>query len=50
MTNYKLLRKGVFERSKRFEERLDSLGLEGWRAISITKDGGLIVVLMEKSR
>ena len=50
MTNYKLIKKGIFERESSFEERLNSLALEGWRAISITKDSGILVVLMQKSR
>jgi len=50
MTNYKLIKKGIFERESSFDERLNSLALEGWRAISITKDSGILVVLMQKSR
>lgn len=50
MTTYKMIRKGVFEKESTFEERLNSMALEGWRAISITKDSGIVVVLMEKSR
>ena len=50
MTNYKLLKKGVFEKEKRFEERLNSMELEGWKAISIVIHGGHYEVLMEKSR
>ncbi len=50
MTNYKILRKGVFEKEKTFEERLNSMALEGWVAKSVTMHGGQLIVLMEKSR
>lgn len=50
MTNYKLVSKGIFEKRKTFEERLTSLSLEGWKAVSLASENGIIVVLMEKSR
>jgi hypothetical protein len=50
MINYKVLRKGVFERESNFEEKMNSMALEGWKAISIAVHGGITVVLMEKTR
>ena len=50
MTNYKLVKKGIFEKESSFEKRLDSLSMEGWKAISIAINGGYTVVLMEKNR
>lgn len=50
MTNYKIVKKGVFEKEIRFEERLNSMSLEGWKAKSIAMQGGQLIVLMEKSR
>ena len=50
MTNYKIIRKGVFEKERTFEERLNSMALEGWKAKSISMQGGQLVVLMEKNR
>lgn len=48
--NYKIVKKGVFEREAKFEERLNSLYLEGWRAVNIAFQGASMVVLMEKGR
>lgn len=50
MKNYKILSKGIFESSSKFEERLNSIVLEGWKAISIASDQGSIKVLLEKNR
>jgi len=50
MDRYKIIKKGVFESTTKFEEKINSLTLEGWKAISIASDQGSIVVLMEKIR
>tara|TARA_R110002111_G_scaffold86140_2_gene135001 strand:+ start:459 stop:611 length:153 start_codon:yes stop_codon:yes gene_type:complete len=50
MTKYKIIRKGVFEKESSFEERLNSMALEGWKATSVAMHSGQLVVLMEKSR
>ncbi|MFT4757556.1 MAG: hypothetical protein ACI91R_002211 [Vicingaceae bacterium] len=50
MIQYKLLTKGMFEKRKTFEERLNSMALEGWRAVSMASESSLVSVLMEKSR
>ena len=50
MNKHKLVSKGVFEKMDKFEQRLDSLALEGWKAVSLTRDSGTIIVLMEKMR
>ena len=48
MINYKIIKKGVFESHKKFEEKLNGLTLQGWRAISLSHQGAQMVVLMEK--
>ena len=48
MDRYKLVKKGVFESQVKFEERMNSLALRGWKAISISHQGAQVVVLMEK--
>ncbi len=48
MTNYKILKKGVFESHTKFEEKLNGLSLQGWKVISLSHQGAQIVVLMEK--
>lgn len=48
MERIKIVKKGVFERESVFEGRLNSLALEGWKALSISVYGGHLVVLMEK--
>lgn len=50
MDRYKIVKKGVFEKESRFEERINSIALEGWKALSISAQGGILVVLMEKVR
>lgn len=50
MDRYKIVKKGVFESVTKFEERVNSLSLEGWKAISIAADQGTVVVLLEKNR
>lgn len=50
MDQYKLIRKGVFEKETSFEERMNSMSREGWKAISVAVHGGSVVVLMEKRR
>lgn len=48
MKKYQLLKKGVFESQDKFENRINQLAFEGWKAISISHYGGHMVVLMEK--
>lgn len=48
MDNYKILKKGVFESQLKFEEKINSLALQGWKAISLSHQGAQMVVLMEK--
>ena len=50
MNTYKIVKKGVFESQLKFEERINSLSLEGWKALSISHQGAQMVILMEKSR
>ncbi len=49
MRQYKILKKGVFETQTKFEERLNSESLQGWKAISISAQGAQMVVLLEKA-
>lgn len=48
--NYKIVKKGVFESHLKFEERINAMALEGWKALSISHQGAQLVVLMEKNR
>ena len=50
MDQFKIVKKGVFESHLKFEEKINSLALEGWRAISISHQGAQMVVLMEKKK
>ncbi|MEQ8908800.1 MAG: hypothetical protein RIC95_06385 [Vicingaceae bacterium] len=50
MERYRIITKGVFESKSKFEERINSLAIEGWRALSISQNSGQIVVLMEKPK
>lgn len=50
MRTYKIVKRKVFESEDKFEARLNELSSLGWKAISITLNGGLLTVLMEKER
>lgn len=50
MEKYKIISKGFFESNSKFEDRLNALVLEGWKAISIASDQGSTKVLLEKNR
>jgi len=47
---YKIARKGIFESIAAFEDRINALYTEGWRATSITSDNSRMIVLMERQR
>ena len=47
---YKIVRKKTFEKEVNFEERLNNMAREGWRAVSITGQGTVVIVLMERDR
>ncbi len=50
MRRYKILKKGLFESTTNFEERLNGMCLEGWKAVSISSpQGNQIIVLLEKA-
>lgn len=44
----KILEKGIFEKLSSFEERINSMILEGWKPISISNSNSGIVVLLIK--
>ena len=50
MSNYKIVKKGVFESHLKFEEKINSMALEGWRALSVSHQGAQMVILMEKNK
>lgn len=48
MDKYKIINQGAFERGSKFEERINTLAYEGWKAISISAKGMRSVVLLER--
>lgn len=48
MGKYKILKKGLFESQSKFEEKINSMAVQGWKAISISHQGGQLVVMLEK--
>lgn len=50
MQNIKIVRKGAFEKESKFEAKLNTLALNGWKANSIAVHGGVLVVLMVKEK
>jgi hypothetical protein len=50
MGRYKIVSKGVFERTSKFEERLNQMAAEGWRVVSSSTESGVIYVIMERER
>jgi len=49
MDKVKIITKGVFESVSKFEARVNEFSREGWKAISISSDGGGMAVLMERN-
>lgn len=45
---YKLIQKGPFEKKEKFEQKLNSLALEGWRVITSMSNGEYLVLGKEK--
>lgn len=50
MDKYKIVNKGIFQSVKSFEERINGLNAEGWKAISMSADNSKMYVLMERER
>lgn len=50
MNKYQFITKGAFEKSAKFEKRLNELASSGWHAVSMASDHGQITVLMERNR
>ena len=50
MRTYKTLRKKAFESETKFENRLNEMAMQGWKAINIAIYGMHQVVLMEKEK
>lgn len=50
MANYKFLKKGIFESLDKFEKKVNEFSLKGWKPISISQEGGYLIVLFEKER
>ena len=50
MRTYKILKKGVFEGTKKFEEKINQMAMEGWKAVGVCNGEGTYLVLLEKER
>jgi len=50
MEKYKIIKKGVFQSVSSFEEKVNTLSADGWKAISLTSDNSHMYVLMERER
>jgi len=50
MREYQLLDKGLFESTSKFEKKLNTKSLEGWKVISLVFNGGTLVALLEKEK
>ena len=44
-----ILKQGIFEGKKAFEERVNHEANQGWKARSIAADAGRMAILMERS-
>ena len=45
---YKLVRKGPFEKNETFERRLNEMAAQGWRVITNMSQGAFLVMGKEK--
>lgn len=50
MDRYKIIRKGLFQNLKSFEEQLNSLAAEGWTVVGPGAEGNQLVVVLERTR
>lgn len=50
MDRYKIIKKGVFQSVSSFQEKVNTLSADGWKAISLTSDNSHMYVLMERER
>ncbi len=50
MDRYKIVLKGVFQRTSAFEEQINGLAAEGWRVVTAGGEGVQIFVVMERQR
>jgi len=50
MENFKIVKKGVFEKLGAFESRINEFSLSGWKAISISSDNSRVIVLLERQK
>ena len=50
MDKYKIIKKGLIQSLKSFEEQVNGLAAEGWRVVSASSDNATIYVIMERQR
>jgi len=48
MDKYKIVKKGVFQSLASFQDQLNGLAVEGWKAVSISNYGNTMHVLLER--
>tara|TARA_B110000046_G_C12697657_1_gene275232 strand:+ start:165 stop:317 length:153 start_codon:yes stop_codon:yes gene_type:complete len=50
MDNYKLAKKGIFQKLASFEEKINSISVEGWNTISMSSDNNSIISLVVRKK
>lgn len=50
MDKYKIVRKGVFQSVGAFEEKVNAMAAEGWKAVNLSSNNSYMYVLMERER
>lgn len=50
MGRYKIISKGVFEKTSKFEDKINQMASEGWRVVSSSMESGALYVIMERER
>jgi hypothetical protein len=50
MDKYRIIRKGLIQSIKSFEEQINGMAAEGWKVVTASSDNGSMYVIMERQR
>lgn len=50
MSQYKFVKKGLFESLSKFEKKLNDTANSGWRVVNFSYQHGEMIVLLERNR
>ena len=50
MDRHKIIRKGVFQSANSFEEKVNAMAADGWKAVNLSSNNSCMYVLMKRDR